>query len=391
MNKIIIASDSFKGSLTSEQVAEAVSLGIHDVFPDCRTVKVRVADGGEGTMEAICSSSGYRTEEVLTTDPLGRPIKALYRTYTNTNAIKTAFIEIAQASGLTLLSQNERNPLLTSTYGTGILIRDAFAKGCRKFLIGVGGSATNDGGSGMMEALGVIFHDRKGNKVNKCSGSRLKDISVIDDSGVDPALISSEFIAICDVDTPFYGPDGATMIFAGQKGADKDESRLLEEGMMSYHDVIWKNYGIFLNDIPGSGAAGGTAGALHSFLGAEIRRGADLVLDYISFDTTIKEADLIITGEGRIDNQTLKGKLPYAVLKRAKNSGIPVIAIGGSIELSENDKSDLGFEAILAIGPKPHTESELAEAMKAENAARNIRMCIKEFISKSKGIDEKNP
>ncbi len=381
MKRIVIASDSFKGSLGSAEVAEAAAAGVHDVFPECEAVQIQVADGGEGMLAAIRTAmkprdveEDGRFAETVTLevhDPLGRKVKAEYLIY---NGI--AIIETAQASGLTLLSGNERNPLKASTYGTGELILDAFSKGCRRFMIGLGGSATNDGGTGMLEALGFRFYDRHGSPITGCCGEKLKEIHTIDGKQVDNELLTSYFEVACDVDTPFCGPEGAARVFARQKGADDAMIEELEAGMQSWAEVIGHSG---LMTTPGSGAAGGLGGALAAFMNARLRKGIDIILDTIGFDDIIKGADMVITGEGRIDSQTFKGKAPYGILERAQKQGIPTIAVCGLLE----PNTAHNFQAVLPIQPRPQNGSELRSAMNPTNTTANIRKTVSDFLSRN--------
>lgn len=378
IRKIVIASDSFKGSLTSAQVAEAAGQGIRDILPECNITSVTVADGGEGTLDAIAGRMAAEPAEAMVHDPLGRMIRASYGICMDSGRL-TAIIESAAASGLTLLTSEERNPLHTSTFGTGELIRHAYERGCRKFIIGLGGSATNDGGAGMLEALGVRFIDADGRQVTGCCGSRLSAIRTINTSGFCIDINECEFIAACDVDTPFVGPDGASNIFARQKGADEKAIAELEEGMKYFAGVIRKNSGCNMSMVPGSGAAGGLGGALHVFMKAQLEKGIDLILDTVGFEGLISDADLIITGEGRIDSQTSKGKVASGILKRAGKT--PVIAIAGQVNLASDENDGLGFRSIIQISPTPKDEAELKEVMNPETASENIRKAVSRYIS----------
>lgn len=375
MNKIVIASDSFKGSLSSTEVAEAAAAGIRKTYPSCEIICLGMGDGGEGTCEAIAHTRSCEWVNIKVNDPLGRTCSAKYAIYEDEDG-PSAIIEMAQASGLTLLSTDELNPLQTSTFGTGQMIMDAFSRGCRRFIIGLGGSATNDGGTGMLEAMGFRFVDNAGRAVNGCCGERLRDIAGIDASEVPAELIGSSFTSACDVDTVFYGDNGATKIFAPQKGASDSDMEILENGMRSFASMIMRDYGIDLGKVNGSGAAGGTAGALYTFLNSRLSKGADLVLDTVRFDEIIEDADLIITGEGRIDSQTFCGKLPSRVLSRAAVKDIPVLAIAGVVDLSQEAICDSGFVSILPIQPRPTTPQELAAAMNPSRTAENIRTTI---------------
>lgn len=368
--KIVIASDSFKGSLTSVEVAQAATRGIKAVYPDCDVVAVNVADGGEGTIEAVVDALGGQIVHTTVSDPLGRPIQARYGI-----AGKKAIIEMAAASGLPLLSSEERNPWITSTYGTGEMIMDAIQRGCSQFLIGIGGSATNDAGTGMLQALGFKFYDFNGKEIIDCRGGRLQDIADLDDTFVPKAVREAQFIVACDVDTPFCGPEGAAPVFAPQKGADAEMVAKLDAGMTSFAHVIENKYGINIVPVAGAGAAGGMGGGFRAFLNASLQRGIDMVLDAIDFDYIIQSADLIITGEGKIDFQTAKGKTAAGVLARAKKQNIPVIAIGGCVEICESVKQ-MGFAGIYPI-----TEEKLPLeiAMQAEVAAMNVEKTVKKI------------
>ena len=390
--KIVIASDSFKGSLSSIEVAESVEKGILDVLPSCNVVKVAVADGGEGTKEALCQTLGGKTVEIPVEDPIGRTINASYVILEDG---VTAVLEMSSASGLTLLTPSERNPMRTSTYGTGQLIADALGRGCRRFLTGIGGSATNDGGMGMLKALGYRFLDDDGNELSGI-GASLSKVCRIDDSRVLQAVHESEFIVACDVDSPLYGPDGAAYVFAPQKGADPEMVRALDDGLRHFAEVtamymnssengssanlddgeyLLVNGNVIqdMSSMSGAGAAGGLGYAFVTFLGARLKRGVDMVLDAIGFDKMIEGADLVITGEGRIDAQTLTGKTPYGVLQRASRQDIPVMALAGLVDLDDS----AGFTAIRQITPP---DMRLSEAMLPAVASANLRRTISALL-----------
>ena len=371
MKKIVVASDSFKGCLSSMQVADAVEHAVFQVCPSCEVVKVDVADGGEGTMDALQRTLGGQKIWLEVSDPLGRPVRASYVILEDGT---TAVVEMAAASGLTLLSCKERNPLKTSTFGTGQLIADAIDRGCRKFLIGIGGSATNDAGMGMLQALGYRFTDARGCVLHGC-GESLEKVASIDASSASPALMESEFIVACDVEAPLYGPKGAAHIFAPQKGAGAETVERLDNGLQHFSEVVAKSMNVIENyaQTPGAGAAGGLGFGLIAFLNARLVSGIDMVLDAIGFDSIIKDADLIITGEGRIDSQTLTGKTPYGVLQRAKRQGIPVVAIGGCVLLGPEESNTAGFAALLQATPP---EMSLEYAMNPEIAKENIARSV---------------
>lgn len=372
MKKIVVASDSFKGCLSSMQVADAVEHAVFQVCPSCEVVKVDVADGGEGTMDALQRTLGGQKIWLEVSDPLGRPVRASYVILEDGT---TAVVEMAAASGLTLLSCKERNPLKTSTFGTGQLIADAIDRGCRKFLIGIGGSATNDAGMGMLQALGYRFTDAQGSVLHGC-GQSLEKVASIDASSASPALMESEFIVACDVEAPLYGPKGAAHIFAPQKGAGAETVERLDNGLQHFSEVVAKSMNVIENyaQTPGAGAAGGMGFGLIEFLNARLVSGIDMVLDAIGFDSIIKDADLIITGEGRIDSQTLTGKTPYGVLQRAKRQGIPVVVIGGSVQFDSEDAKRVGFAAVLQVTPPG---MPLQDAMNPETAVENICRCFR--------------
>ena len=369
--KIVIASDSFKGSMSSLDVATAASAGVTDVYPDSEIVSVNVADGGEGTVEAIVDALGGEIVKVQVSDPLGRKIETSYGI-----AGETAILEMAAASGLPLLTVEERNPWATSTLGTGEMIMDAIARGCRKFLVGIGGSATNDAGIGMLQAMGFRFYDANGELITQGCGGMLGSIARIDDSLVSAAVKESQFTVACDVDTPFCGPEGAAPVFAPQKGADTEMVKRLDEGMASFAKVIAEKYAIDIVPVAGSGAAGGMGGAFRAFLGATLKKGIDMVLDAIDFDTTIQGANLVITGEGKVDFQTAKGKTAAGVLNRAKQQHIPVVAIGGCVEMCDS-LVQMGFAGIYPILEE---KVPLEIAMQRDFAMNNVRKTVARIV-----------
>ena len=374
-NKIVVASDSFKGSLTSLEVAQSVAKAVKEAYPSCEVVEVNVADGGEGTMDALQHTLGGRKVTLEVSGPLGRPVNASYVILDDGN---TAVLEMSAASGLPLLAPEERNPSKTSTLGTGELIRDALDKGCRKFLVGIGGSATNDAGMGMLHALGYRFKDDSGAELAPVGGSMI-NVASIDMSGRHPALSEAQFIVACDVKAPLYGPDGAAYVFAPQKGADNEMVEALDMGLRHFAEVSAFATGCDSSSLEGSGAAGGLGYAFRQFLGASLERGVEMVLDAIHFDELLNGADLVITGEGRVDSQTLTGKTPYGVARRALRQGIPVVAIGGSVTLDKSQAQLAGFKDVLQVTP---VRMPLQEAMKPEVAAENIYQTIKTSLKK---------
>lgn len=375
MNKIVIASDSFKGSLSSIDVAQSAAKGIHEVYPECEVTQVNVADGGEGTVDAIVDTLKGEIITITVSNPVGKPVEASYGI-----AGDTAIIEMAAASGLPLLPTEERNPWLTSTYGTGEMILDAVARGCNKFLVGIGGSATNDAGTGMLQALGFRFYDGNDNLIENCCGGILGDVARIDDTQVPEAIKNAQFTVACDVDTPFCGPIGAAYVFAPQKGADADMVKRLDEGMAAFAKVVEAKYGIDIVPMAGAGAAGGMGGGFRAFLNATLKKGIDMVLDAIGFDAIISGADLVVTGEGKVDFQTAKGKTAAGVLARAKAQGIPVIAIGGCVEMCDS-LLEMGFAGIYPILEE---KVPLEVAMQHDFASANVTRTIVRVLSAKK-------
>ena len=376
MKKIVVASDSFKGSLTSLQVAQNVERAVCEVYPSCKVVKVNVADGGEGTMDALQQTLGGRKVTIPVLDPLGRPVQASYVILEDG---VTAVLEMSAASGLPLLTPEERNPSKTSTLGTGELICDALDKGCRKFLVGIGGSATNDAGMGMLQALGVRFYGAAGAELQG-RGESLEKVANIDMEGLCNGLKESEFIVACDVEAPLYGPTGAAYVFAPQKGADQAMVERLDKGLKHFSEVAFNSLHTTEDyaKSPGAGAAGGLGFGFIAFLSARLERGIEMVLDAIGFDQLIKGASLVITGEGRVDPQTLTGKTPFGVLKRAKKQGIPVVAIGGSVTLDPKEALEAGFDGVYAVTP---AGMPLDTAMQPSVAAENICNTVRNILT----------
>lgn len=361
--KYVIACDSFKGSLTSLEAGNAIAAGILRGDPSADVTVIPVADGGEGTLDVILQNEGM-TKTVAVHDPLGSLINARYAIFGG-----TAVIEMAEASGLTLIPPELRNPMLSTTYGTGELIADALKSGFRNFIVGIGGSATNDGGTGMLRALGFRFLDAEGNEIAH-DVTALKRLAVIDDSRVIPELREASFKVACDVDAPLCGPQGASHVFGPQKGADSKMIEELDSALRNYADITSRHIGRDLSDAPGSGAGGGIAFALTAFLNATLSNGIDLILDILKFDSRIQGASLVITGEGRLDSQTCLGKAPYGILKRAKAQNIPVRAIGGSVDKQAVPLLlSLGFQNLYAATPEG---MPLEEAMRRETAVRNL-------------------
>lgn len=342
MKKIIVASDSFKGSLSSAEVASFLKQGFAERCPGCEVIGVEVADGGEGTVQAIASIKKAGWVTVQAQDPIGRMIPARFAVLEG----GTALLEMSEASGLPLLSIEERNPLATSTFGTGELIAAALDKGCRNFVVGLGGSATNDAGTGMLAALGARFLDKNGQSLKGC-GQNLEEIESIDLSGFDPRIGECHFDIACDVDNPFCGPRGAAFVFAPQKGADPQTVARLDKGLEHFAGIIFRDLKKDISTVPGAGAAGGLGGAFLAFFDAQLKTGVNVVLDSIDFDHIIEGADLVITGEGKMDFQTASGKTPLGVLRKAQKQGIPVVAVAGLVKHCET-LDNMGFRKIYA-------------------------------------------
>lgn len=344
MKKIVIAVDSFKGTMSSVEVCNLIEKGIHQILPTVSTVKVPIADGGEGTVDAFLAAAGGQKITVRVKDPLFREIDAYYGLLADQT---TAIIEMATASGLPLV-EDKKNPRQTTTYGTGQLIIDALNRGCRKLIIGIGGSATNDGGIGMAAALGVKFLDADGQAV-PLNGQGLEKLCHIDLAGKDPRIDQCEISVACDVDNPLYGEKGAAYVFGPQKGADPAMVKYLDQNLQNYAAVLQRALGIDVQTIPGSGAAGGLGAGLLAFTPARLKSGIDIILDHVGFNEIIAAADLIITGEGKIDGQSLRGKVPIGIAARAKQIGIPVVAMVGDIGEDTEAVYEKGIQAILSI------------------------------------------
>lgn len=356
--RIILAFDKFKGSLSSEQVARAFKQGWQSVVPDSDIVTVPIADGGDGLLQSLATALGASPRSVVAHDPLGRSISTHYATSGD-----MAIIEMAQVSGVALLEAEERNPMLTSSYGLGEVMLDALDRGARHMILGIGGSATNDCGMGMLEALGYRFYDAEG-EVLEASGDAMCHVVRIDAKHADARLSKCDIVVASDVDNVLYGERGAAWVYAKQKGATPAMVEALDEGMRRFAKVVGGDY----HNRPGAGAAGGVGYALMALLGATLKPGIELVLGTVGFDALLDDAQLVVTGEGRIDRQTLMGKGPSGVLRRARSKGVPVIALGGRVEWCEELESS-GFERIYEATPEG---MPLDEAMQQKTAQQNI-------------------
>lgn len=370
MKKIILAFDSFKGSVSSVEISDAATDAILSVFPECEVVSVPVADGGEGTTEAICSAMDVVQVKCKVHDPLMNVIEGKYAI---TSDGSTAIMEMATASGLPLVAPELRNPLNTTTFGTGEMIADAVNRGCHKIILGIGGSATNDGAIGLLSALGVVFKGIEGNRLNPI-GRSLNYIADFDDSALEHYR-NIEFIVACDVNNPLYGENGAAYVYAPQKGASPENVVELDSGLRNYAKIINAKRGKKIDNIPGSGAAGGMGGGLLAFLDAKLMPGIETILIMLNFSELLKGADLVLTGEGKIDAQTGMGKALGGILKMSQKENVPVIAIAGAVDDAFALNNE-GFTAVFSIQSAPVS---LEKAMDKSVALSNIRNTIKQI------------
>lgn len=371
--KIVIAPDSFKESMSASSVADAIERGIRKVSKDVEVIKVPLADGGEGTVEALVNSMDGKIITHTVTGPLGDKVKASYGIIGK----NTAVIEIAAAAGLDLLPSEKRNPMKTTTYGIGELIVHALDRGVKHFLIGLGGSATNDGGIGMVQALGAQITDKNGVPV-RFGGEGLADVEQISVTKMDERIKECTFDIACDVNNPLIGPEGASFIYGPQKGAEPNMIPLLDQAMQKYSDVLKRDLHVDVSDIEGAGAAGGLGAAFIAFFDAKLQRGIELVMKVTNIETYIQEADLIITGEGKIDDQTIYGKTPVGVAKIAKKHGVPVIAITGANLVTSNEIYETGIDAIFSISYAPMSLEESMEKSEwlTEQVVENVMRLV---------------
>ena len=380
--KIVAAIDSFKGSMTSLEVSEAFEKGVKKVYKDAEFLKIPLADGGEGTVKALIDNLDGEMVNIRVKDPLMRDVDSFYGI---SGDGKTAVIEMAAASGLPLLDSDERDPMKASTFGTGELIKDALEKGCREFIIGIGGSATNDAGIGMLSALGYIFLDENGDELNP-NGENLLKIKSFRDDKVMKEVSEAKFLIACDVDNPFYGSNGAAYVYGKQKGATEEMIKILDKGMENFSNVIRDIKKSDISNISGAGAAGGLGGAFMAFFNSELKPGIDIITEKIELEKSIIGSDYVITGEGRIDFQTAMGKTPSGVAKLAKKYGIPVIAIGGSVDDEIGNIYECGITAAFSIIDSPMT---LNEAMNTKNAQRLVEKTAEQIFRVIKSNEKK--
>lgn len=372
MKKVVLAFDSFKGSVSSKEITHTLQRAISSEWEDIDVVSFPIADGGEGTVELLADTLGAKFVCCAVHDPLMRPINARYAIVHDQHL---AIIEMASAAGLPLLSEKERNPMFTSTYGVGEIVLDAVQKGCTHILLGLGGSATNDAGTGMLAAMGVSFLDKEGRAVDPC-GETLKSIEKIDTTSMFPSLKNISFTIICDVDNPFCGKNGAAYVFAPQKGASTDEVKELDEGLCHYRELILRQFGKDINLQAGAGAAGGMAGGLLPFLNVKLMPGSQTVLRLLGFENAIKEASLVITGEGKVDRQTCMGKALQGILDLSKKYQVPVVAIGGAVE-AVDELNKRGFTAVFSIQSGPVS---LDKSMNKEYTLAHLSQTVNQIL-----------
>lgn len=372
--KIIFAIDSFKGSLSSIEAGEAAKRGALSIFPDAETVVLPVADGGEGTVDALIAGLGGETVFLPVTGPLGEPVTAKYGVIAER---KLAVMEMAQSSGLPLVPAQLRNPLNTTTYGLGEMIRDAIARGCREFIIGIGGSATNDGGIGMLAALGVKFSDVQGEAVG-IYGRDVERIASVDCAALMPELRACTFHIACDVNNPLCGERGASAVFGPQKGATPEIVARLDAALAGFAECTAKTLGFNAAELPGAGAAGGLGFAFKSYLDAELKPGINIVLDAVGLARHAQGADVIVTGEGRMDFQTAMGKAPSGIAAIGQENGAVVLGLCGC---ASDDADECNTHGIDAFFPILRAPVSLEEAMDTENAKRNMEKTARQVFS----------
>lgn len=370
--RVVIAPDAYKESLSALEVATQIEAGFAQVFPQWHYTTVPMADGGEGTVDALVAATDGRVIACTVSGPLGTPVQAFFGL---TGDGATAVIEMAAASGLALIPPAQRAPLHASTAGVGALILAALDAGARRFIIGIGGSASTDGGAGMAQALGARLLDAHGTPIGP-GGAALAALARIDIAGLDARLQDCHVEVACDVDNPLIGPSGTAAVFGPQKGATAAMVRQLDANLRHYADVVQRDLGMRLHALPGGGAAGGLGAGLLAFLGAQLRPGVEVVAQALGLEALIAQADLVITGEGRIDSQSLRGKTPVGVARLAQRHGIPVIAIAGSLGNGAEQLHAEGIASMLSVVPGACTlEQALADA------ARNVRVTARNLAA----------
>ncbi|WP_077324280.1 glycerate kinase family protein [Virgibacillus siamensis] len=368
--KCILAPDSYKGSLSAVEVSESMERGIKHVFPNCEIKAFPLADGGEGTVDSLVNITKGTIFNEVVTGPLGEKVTAKWGVLGDTN---TAVIEMAEASGLTLISEDDLDPMCATTYGTGELISRALDYGCETIILGIGGSATNDAGAGMAAALGVEFLDESGQKLPP-GGQALKELETINTEKLDFRIFSTKIVAACDVTNTLCGPDGASAIFGPQKGATPEMVAKLDKSLENLGHKVQQYLNKNIMNVPGAGAAGGLGGGLLAFLNASLEPGIDLILDAIQFEEELQDADIVLVGEGKTDAQTIFGKAPMGVGRKAEKHGVPVICVSGSLSEGYEQLKDYGVSAFFSIAKSPASLQQLSENADrlVEDAVKNI-------------------
>lgn len=379
--KIVIAPDSFKGSVSAQEAALSIERGVKKAYAHAETVLVPVADGGEGTMENLVAATNGQEINIAVTGPLGQPVQAKFGVLGDQ---QTCVIEMASASGLHTIATSERNPLKATTYGTGELIKKALDLGYRHFVLALGGSATNDGGAGMLQALGLQLLDDKGNEIDYGGGELCKIAQVITDE-LDERIQESQFLIASDVDNPFIGENGASHVFGPQKGATPEMVATLDRNLSHWADLIENTTNIRVHERPGAGAAGGIGGAFQAFFPAEMKRGIDVVLDYTNLAEKLVGADLVITGEGQVDFQTAFGKTPMGVAEMAKKQQIPTIIVAGSVGEKIETLYPYGVIGIYSIVNGPMRLEEAMENAESMLEKLSEQICRTYFYNRSRG------
>lgn len=378
--KIIVAPDSFKECMTADEAAGAIAAGVLDVLPDAEVMTIPLSDGGEGLTRTVAKYIDTERKVVKVTGPIGMPVEAQYLL---DEANSTAYVEMASAAGLTLVPEPYRDPMMTTTRGVGEMIMDAVNRGAVEIMLGLGGSATNDAGLGALQALGLRCLDMSGKEINlNMCGGLLSVLTDLDTTELRMRLKGVRVQLVCDVDAPFVGPHGAVAVFSAQKGADSEGMMLLEKGMVNVAEVIRRKTGKDISDIPGAGAAGGMGGPFMALLGAKQMRGIDFVLDTVRFDEALEGASLVITGEGRSDRQTLMWKVPYGVLHRSAQHGVPVALVSGAV----NDIDMLagtGFDSLTCINESESTAVDpLDKSIAGDRLRRHTSLMVRDWLQR---------
>lgn len=374
MKKVILIPDSFKGTMSSQEICGILGGVIKNFYPDCTVVSIPVADGGEGTVDAFLAALGGEKRFVTVQGPYGEDVQGFYGMVGG-----TAIVEMAAAAGLPLVGENKAAEK-TSTYGVGQLIRAAVQDGAKKIILGLGGSATNDGGAGAAAALGVRFYDDSGKSFIPV-GETLRDISRIDAAEAQELLKGTELVTMCDIDNPLCGESGAAAVFAPQKGADADTVKLLDDGLRHMAEVVERDLAVSILDLPGAGAAGGMGGGVVAFFGSQLKMGIEMVLEVVEFDKLLDDASLVLTGEGKIDGQSVRGKVVMGVAKQAKEKNVPVFAIVGDVGDGIESIYEQGITAVFSINrvAVPYSEAKKRAKKDLADTVENIFRAIKQF------------